>query len=341
MRKSCLFIAAGAAVMICGCRTAVTGPKRVIPASPDPVAVEPAPFTPGSRGYEAVSKPQPQPQQVAAPRFAPLEGAVSSGGVDSAPRRKVRGKKVSGKSGKIAAPGGVYVIQSGDTPDRIARRHGVRLSALMAANNLDQKAARRLQIGQKLVIPGKDAKAVVSAKKATGKSAAAAVAADGKYVVQSGDTPDRIARKHRVRLSELLKANNLDPQSARRLQIGQKLIIPGKTVAPAAEIKNEVKPPVVVDQPPVVEQQPVVVESQPPVVVDQPPVTPVAPPVADAPVPTDGGDSESEVEMLMIETNTTAAELAAKYNIPAEVISQKNSGKTEFPKGDVIFIPKK
>ena len=45
--------------------------------------------------------------------------------------------------------------------------------------------------------------------------------------------------------------------------------------------------------------------------------------------------------MLMIETNTTAAELAAKYNIPAEVISQKNSGKTEFPKGDVIFIPKK
>ena len=167
---------------------------------------------------------------------------------------------------------------------------------------------------------------VIAHKKATGKSAAAAVAADGKYVVQSGDTPDRIARRHRVRLSELLKANNLDPQSARRLQIGQKLIIPGKTVAPAAEIKNEVKPLVVVDQPPVVEQQP---------------VTPVAPPVADAPVPTDGGDSESEVEMLMIETNTTAAELAAKYNIPAEVISQKNSGKTEFPKGDVIFIPKK
>ena len=137
------------------------------------------------------------------------------------------------------------------------------------------------------------------------------------------------------------------------MQIGQKLIIPGKTVAPAAEIKNEVKPPVVVDQPPVapitppvvdqppvVEQQPVVVESQPPVV-EQQPVTPVAPPVADAPVPTDGGDSESEVEMLIIEANTTAAELAAKYNIPAEVISQKNSGKTEFPKGDVIFIPKK
>ena len=141
-------------------------------------------------------------------------------------------------------------------------------------------------------------------------------------------------------MSELLKANNLDSQSARRLQIGQKLVIPGKTVAPAAEIKNEVKPPVVVEQPPVVEQQPVVVESQPPVV-EQQPVTPVAPPVADAPVPTDGGDSESEVEMLIIEANTTAAELAAKYNIPAEVISQKNSGKTEFPKGDVIFIPKK
>ena len=187
MRKSCLFIAAGAAVMICGCRTAVTGPKRVIPASPDPVAVEPAPFTPGS-SYETMNKPlppQPQPQQVAAPRFAPLEGAVSSGGVDSAPSRKVRGKKVSGK---IAVPGGVYIVRSGDTPDRIARRHGVRLSALMAANNLDQKAARRLQIGQKLTIPGKDAKVAVKAKSAkTAKAAPAALDSEGKYTVQSGD----------------------------------------------------------------------------------------------------------------------------------------------------------
>lgn len=50
-----------------------------------------------------------------------------------------------------AAPGGVHVIESGDTLSRIAARHGVSLSRLMGANpGVDPN---RLQIGQRIVIP--------------------------------------------------------------------------------------------------------------------------------------------------------------------------------------------
>ena len=49
--------------------------------------------------------------------------------------------------------------------------------------------------------------------------------ADGKfYVVAKGDNPVAIARKLKVSESELLKVNNID--DPRKLQIGQKLIVP-------------------------------------------------------------------------------------------------------------------
>ena len=347
MRKSSLFIAAGAAVFLCGCPTTkVTGTKTVIPApmdDPAPMVENNSTMNKGTGTWEA---PQAEKNQktVKTPAFEPMTGVVSSGGIDS-PVSGKRGKKNAVKGGKTATAGGVYIVQSGDTPERIARKHRVRLSAFMAVNNLDQQSARRLQIGQKLVIPGKDAKiAPAKGKKSSVAKAAAAasVDADGKYTVQSGDTPERIARKYRVRLSELLKANNLDQQSARRLQIGQKLVIPGKSAAPAAEpakAPETVIPvaPAVSDVPVTSTDTPVSAETTP--VVSESTTTAVTETVTTT--PTDGGDADSEIQMVTIDADTTAAELAVKYNVSADSISQKNSGKTEFLKGDIIFIPKK
>ena len=339
MNKSSLFIAAGAAAILCGCSTPVASNKPVIPAPP---VDDPAPV--------AVTEPAVQPAEtqvkqrpVQAPAFEPLTDAISSGGVDSAPRKGKKAIKNS-NAGKVAAAGGTYVVKSGDTPERIARKHGVRLSALMAANNLTQQSARRLQVGQKLTIPGRNAQAAVSGskkavKKSTGTVASAAAGADGKYVVQSGDSPERIARKLRVRLSDLLKANNLDQQSARRLQIGQKLVIPGKEAAP--EVKPQVtKDPEVIVQPNTNDSEVII----PPVTQPDNNTAVTGNTVVEQPAATgtvDAVDAESEIEMRTIEENTTAAELAAKYNVSAEIISEKNSGKTEFAKGDLIFIPKK
>ena len=44
------------------------------------------------------------------------------------------------------------------------------------------------------------------------------------YVVQSGDSPARIAKKFKVNYADLLKANNIE--DPKKLQIGQKLVIP-------------------------------------------------------------------------------------------------------------------
>ena len=340
MRKYYLFAAAGAAVIMCGCSSKpITGHKTVIPApldDPSPTVAPAVSTAPGATEWEAPQTPKTAGKTAAVSEFEPLTGAVPSGGIESTGKSGKKGKKSSG----VTAKGGVYVVQSGDTPERIARKNGVRLSALMAANNLDQQSARRLQIGQKLTIPGKDAKYIAPAKKqkksaSAVKESSAAVDASGKYTVQPGDSPERIARKHRVRLSELLKANNLDQQSARRLQIGQKLVIPGKAVA------QEVKPAVtVVENPPVVTETGAVTDNGAAtdagaaVVVD----TPAAPAAVET---TDAGADDANIKVVDITEDITLDALAAKLNVPASVIKEKNSDRTEFKKGDLVIVPNK
>ena len=331
MRKTHLLIAAGAAVIFCGCNTKpVTGNKPVIPAPIDDPA---APMISTRANNPDVIDLPPQSGSTTAnvPEFEPLTGAISTGGIETA--GAASGSRASTKP--ALAEGNIYKVKRGDTPERIARRFRVRLSALMKANNLDEKSARRLRVGQKLVIPQGSAAAGVkgnrkpAVKPAAGSAApvssAAALEADGTYKVRPGDSPERIARRFRVRLAELLKANNLDEQSARRLKIGQKLVIPQRAaatpvVAPVA--KTQSKPPVAPGA--------IVVEEKPEVT---PPVSDDAiKPVAD----TDG----TNFEMMPIKEDISLEDFAKRHNFDPAVLRSKNSGKNFFKRGDIIFIPK-
>jgi LysM repeat protein len=74
----------------------------------------------------------------------------------AAPAPKEKGAKgakgAAADEGAPAGPGGDYAVKAGDTLNKIAKAHGVSLSALEAANpGVD---SRRLKIGQKLAIPG-------------------------------------------------------------------------------------------------------------------------------------------------------------------------------------------
>jgi len=51
----------------------------------------------------------------------------------------------------------------------------------------------------------------------------------GFHIVKAGETPSQIAARYRVSTSELMRLNNV--KSARRLRIGQRLAIPGRTAA--------------------------------------------------------------------------------------------------------------
>ena len=338
MRKLIVFAAAGTGLFIAGCTSDVMSDRRYIPiAQNDPVVIAEKDDvrTPVIPAETEVKK--------SAFKYEPMTDVVSTGGVDSAP------KKIKCTRNTASAKGGVYIVKSGDTPERIARRHGVKLSAFMAANNLDQASARKLQIGQKLVIPGKDgAVAVKNTPKSVKKSSSAADSApapvleSGKYTVKSGDTPERIARRYKIKLSDLLKANNLDDASARKLQIGQKLVIPGKEAAPVApevevpQSSSAVSTEVVSDAPAAAETAPAAAPAAGEVISSEVVSDTVAVPVTAA-----ENDGSANIETFDVPADMTAAEVAALKKVPEAEVKKLNNNVEFFAKGSLILLPKK
>ena len=177
-------------------------PQEPMPQPPPPPVVQPREVTPAPQNFQ----------------YQAMTGVTSTGGISST------GKKAGTKGTKAVATKGTYIIQKGDYPERIARKHGVRLADLMRVNNLNEDSARRLRPGKKLIIP--DARIRTSGKRAS--APAGGPFSNGKYIIKKGDTPERIARRFKVKLNELMQANNLDESSARRLQPGKSLVIPGR-----------------------------------------------------------------------------------------------------------------
>ena len=132
------------------------------------------------------------------------------------------------------AGGAEYVVVKGDIMAKIARKNGVTLKALVAANP-DVKPTK-LKVGQKLVIPagGK------SLADATPGADASMDSEGATYKVKSGDTLTKIAKAHHVKLKALQAANGL---STTKIKVGQKLKIPSKGGVPAAPVDAPVAPP--------------------------------------------------------------------------------------------------
>jgi LysM repeat protein len=346
VRKSFFFAVAGAGLIFAGCQDHIMGEHRyhVIPVD-DPYQSDVQPSAPSRQNTvaEPFAAPQPQPafpaakqpeqRQTAAVKYEPMVDAVSSGGVDSPAPAKV--KKAQTPASGTVAPGGTYIVKRGDTPERIARKHRVRLSALMSANNLDDASARKLQVGQKLIIPGKDtavapAKAAKPAAKAADTAAAPATLENGKYKVRSGDTLERIARKFKVKLKDLLTVNNLNEESSRRLQIGQELIIPGKSVG------SDPKPETVTTDA-AGNQLPA---SAPAVKTDN-----GQQPVTETTATDNQATTKTVTDYVLVETEaeTTYAEFAKKHGVSEEALREMNdadSSATVIPAQTLVFVPK-
>lgn len=139
----------------------------------------------------------------------------------------------------------IYVVGEGETLTDVASAFGVTRKDLQGANHLAENAS--VKEGDKLVIPAKSstqpvpldvqkllklsqkpvAVPVVASKTTPAtpvKASNVPHASDKTYVVQKGDNPVGIAKKLKVSYAALIKVNNItDP---RKLQIGQKLIVP-------------------------------------------------------------------------------------------------------------------
>ncbi|MCS6870352.1 MAG: LysM peptidoglycan-binding domain-containing protein [Anaerolineae bacterium] len=105
----------------------------------------------------------------------------------------------------------VHIVARGETLNMIARRYGVTLSALLAANNIPNP--NRLLVGQRLIIPASDAAAppiVESPPTAVPTPAPAAPAEPMRtHVVKRGEGLARIAAKYGVSWQAIANLNNI------------------------------------------------------------------------------------------------------------------------------------
>ena len=105
-----------------------------------------------------------------------------------------------------------YRIRPGDSLSRIAHKYGVTVQALMKANNL---RSHRIRAGQTLIVP------LSASPTLAGRPSPMAQGAI-KYRVRKGDSLWRIARRFRVKVSDLKRWNGL---AGDKLRPGQTLTV--------------------------------------------------------------------------------------------------------------------
>ena len=118
-----------------------------------------------------------------------------------------------------------YVVVKGDTFAKIAKKNGVSVKAIQAANPGVEPT--KLKVGQKLSIPASSggASAMTGGPVSTGSGMG-----EETYTVKSGDSLTKIAKAHGTTVKAIKAENNLNTD---HIKVGQKLKIPAKAEAAA------------------------------------------------------------------------------------------------------------
>jgi murein DD-endopeptidase MepM/ murein hydrolase activator NlpD len=226
---------------------------------------EPAPVGayPGSSGMPPSSRieqaPLPPPSGMSGPISGPVSAAPEAGysgggrplGMASYQPTYQQAPPVPPEITGSAAPrkptspwswegGTAIIVAQGETIDVIAQRHNVPAAALVEANSLPPGAA--IRPGQRLVIPRYTGAAPpvapspmasntaprpspAPASAMTPAQPAAVTGSSGLHVVAAGDTLYKISRTYGRSVTDLAKANNIEPTAT--LKIGDRIVIPG------------------------------------------------------------------------------------------------------------------
>jgi len=221
-----------------GCRTTSKSPDAQIAAMP--MEPERAPQS---------SPVQPAPMLTAADLNPPLAGSSSAstsqvptiqgpvGGTRSSPTRPGASVANVVQPAPVAdvTPARTYTVVRGDSLWSVAKRHGITVRELAAANNLSEKAG--LKLDQKLMIPGGNGS---DSSTTPAPASAAAASTDGAtYVIRPGDTLGAIARRHGTTVGALKAMNNLRSDLVR---VGDTLTIPETGAATSTPPPAAAKP---------------------------------------------------------------------------------------------------
>jgi murein DD-endopeptidase MepM/ murein hydrolase activator NlpD len=124
----------------------------------------------------------------------------------------------------MAAEEPVHVIQRGDTIYSIARSYGVRVEDVLSLNGMTDTDVLRIQVGQRIKIPGDNGPSV--------STVPAAVPAE--HRVARGETFYGIARKYGITLQSLRNTNRLSESYV--LKEGDVLRIPAPAARPSVAV---------------------------------------------------------------------------------------------------------
>lgn len=111
-------------------------------------------------------------------------------------------------------------VKKGDTLEKIAKENNTSIPEIVKINELSNTF---LRIGQTLLVPKRDSVAGTGIAKSAPKKTSVGEA--NYYTVKCGDNPWTIAMKHHLKVDELLKLNNLNSTTAKKLRPGDKLRI--------------------------------------------------------------------------------------------------------------------
>jgi LysM repeat protein len=117
-----------------------------------------------------------------------------------------------------------YIVVQGDTFSKIAKKFGVTVKAVEAANPGVEPT--KLKVGQKLSIPA--ASGNTAAPAPTGMAPTGAGSGEQIYTVKSGDTLTKIAKAYGTTVKAIESENNLTTD---HIKVGDKLKIPAKAEA--------------------------------------------------------------------------------------------------------------
>jgi lysozyme len=138
----------------------------------------------------------------------------------------------------------VYVVESGDTLEGIARRYDTTVTALVSINDLNDKDT--ILKGQEIRLRKRESGARPSDVRDAAFPSAPTVAA-GKYIthtVARGDRLEKIAERYDTTTDVLMSVNNL--RSVDRIYVGQRLRIPGMKSEGEGDSTQSAPPPVYV-----------------------------------------------------------------------------------------------
>lgn len=138
-------------------------------------------------------------------------------------------RKVSSKgrsSGGSSSSSGWYRVRSGDTLEKIARRHGTTVRRLCQLNGISQNKV--LHPGDRLRVSGASSVKSSSSSKTNQTSSTSKTGSTGHnasttktYTIRRGDTLSKIARAHGMSLKELCSLNGISQNKT--IREGQKL----------------------------------------------------------------------------------------------------------------------